>query len=170
MAKEPIFVKKITMKTIAGLNRDIDKAATVKHFLDQLATHPDFAAVSGDVTGFGTKPGVFGENYYFNGTFIAINRKTGEVFKAPKIYLPNDLAENVVAAFNGRVKEGDAGNGVHFSAHIILAEDKGGATGYTFVSKPIANPQSINREAELQAVLTGLPPVKQLAAPAKKAS
>lgn len=165
MAKEPTFVKKITMKVIADIPRDDSKAATIEKFMGTAKSHPDFAAISGDITGYGTKKGAFGENFYFNGSFVAINRKSGQIFTSSKIYLPNDLADNAVAAFNGRSKDSE---GVHFHAHIQIALDPSSATGYTFVSQPIKTPESINREAELIAKLTNLPAPKQLAAPAKK--
>lgn len=161
----PELVKKITCKQLAGIDRAKTKEETVELMKKIADEKPDYAAIVGDMTGYGTVASQYGVTTFLTGSFQAINRNTGKMYKASKVFLPKDFTDVVKAAFDGRDKQNA---GVHVHCTISVVKDSSSATGYTYISQPIKNPESINRDAELSAMLVSLPVPKQIAQ--KKAS
>lgn len=166
MANDTKLLKKITIKEVLELGREMTTEQVKAHFTNLANEQPgrEIAALSGDVTGFGTKTTQFGESIYFTGVFFAQNRETGALYKAAKIYLPRDAAENLVASFGGRQQADDS---IRFTMIVRLTPDP--SQGYTYVCEGIKTPQSINREAELLSMFKNLDVLEPPKAQAKLA-
>ena len=150
-------VRKITVKTVLGIKSKNDEA---KAQLKEIAkTTPNCIAFVGTMNGWGSKATQYGESHFITGELFAKNLVTGEVFESSKAYLPSDITEVSIAAFNNREANSE---GIKIQATISIVEDASLATGYTFISKPIKTPQSVNRAAEMLGALHSVPAPKLL--------
>lgn len=154
-----ILLKKITLKEICELKRDMPKEKVVEFFQAKAEQNAEIAVIAGEMTGYGGRTTQFGESVFLTGLFFAQNRETGQMYKAGKVYLPKDATENLVSMFQQRDQ---ADKYIRFQLSVRVVEDSGN-TGYTYVTEPVRTPESINREAELMSTFAALP------APEKKA-
>lgn len=150
------LLKKITLKEVCELGRDKTTEQVKAFFLEKAKQNAELVAIAGDMTGYGGKMTQYGESFFLTGVFFAQNRVTKALYKASKIYLPKDATETIIAAFQNRKQEADH---VHFKLSVKVVEDAS-ATGYTYICEPVASPESINREAELEASFLALPAPK----------
>lgn len=148
-----VQVKKITIKVVCELGR-MPTDEVKAHFLNLAKHNTEIAAIAGEVTGYGSRATQFGESFFLLGTFFAQNRGTGKLYEANKCYLPKDVTENIVNAFRNRL---DASEHIEFKVIVQIVEDKSGATGYTYICKPIATPESITKRAKMMSTFLSLP-------------
>lgn len=154
MANPATTLKKVTIKSVMGLTREADMKEFCKGLLKD-KKEVEIVAVAGKVTGWGGKVNQFGESQFLIGRFFAINRQTGEQFKASKAYLPKDITENIIAAFD---KRGDVNSAVEFSTTIKIVPDA--AQGYTYICEGLETPDTINEDAHLLSKIASLPAPK----------
>lgn len=155
-------LKKITIKDVCGVERGED----VKEFMRQEAERGgELIAIAGEVTGYGGKATQFGESFFLIGLFVAQNRKTGEVFKSSKVYLPKDVTENIMSAFISRKTDEQS---VKFQLSVSVVKDKSSAVGYAYLCEPIRTPEAVSREQELLASFDALPALPAPSANGKK--
>jgi hypothetical protein len=154
---DAILLKKITLKAVSELGRDVSTGEVTAYFLAKAKAGTELLAVAGEMTGYGLKKSQFGDSFFLTGIFFALNRETGKLYKAGKIYLPKDATENIVAKFEARTQQDEF---VKFQLTVKVVEDKSSSTGYSYVCEPIRSPESIHREAELIGALAALPAPK----------
>lgn len=152
-------VAKITLKVLAGLTREGDMKAAMYKLAEQKG---DFVAIAGDVHAYGVKQGALGDSVMFVGQFVGVNRNTGEVYEATKLYLPRGLADEIKSKFDARTD----GNPITFNAEIkpVLAKDA--VMGFQYIYKPISTAESLNRSNQLLGQIQALPapaPLKAIA-------
>lgn len=145
------LLKKITIKDVLEIKRGEDS----KSVLSSLAENDtEICVISGEVTGYGVKATQYKASHFFVGMFFAQNRTNGKIFKATKIYLPEDFSENIVTTFNNKSEGTDS---VRFQVSIKVVKDTSSNAGYTYICEPIKTPELINKEAEMMATFLQLP-------------
>lgn len=143
-------LKKLSVKEVMGFDeKELLEIANSKK--------NELCVFVGDARTYGVKPTQFGNATFLLGSFLAVNLRNGERFKSTKLYLPNDVAENVVAELDNRE---DRTQPVHFKVQVEVAVSKKSKGGYTYVASEITTPEALDREAEL---------LKMLPAPKKAA-
>lgn len=170
MDKEVNLLSKMNIKAICGLGRGDD----AKEFMrKQAETNAELAAIAGEVTGYGGKVTQYNregeKNFFLLGSFMAINRQTGEVFRSGKLYLPAGITETIKSQFDSRK---EATETVNFQLTVTVIKDKEAATGYVYLVEPIRSPEAVNKERLMLDSLLALPApkekVKQIGATASK--
>lgn len=162
MNKEPRVVKKLSIKTVIGIDREGDTKA---YMIEKAKSQPDIVAFSGEVVGYRQQATQYGKSFALVGTFVGLNLETGEYFEGAQLFLPKDAADNLVAQFDGR-KENDAY--VAFSCIIKVVPDK--AQGFMYITRPVQDATAITRKGELIKALAAIPLTKQIANGSKKAA
>lgn len=74
----------------------------------------------------------FGESLRLIGDFIAVNAKTGEVFRSNRAFLPGIMTDGIVAHISG-----NANVEFSFEVSIIPDENVKSATGYCYSFEPL---------------------------------
>jgi len=101
----------------------------------------------------------------FRGSFEGHNLITGEIFNAPKAYLPG-AAEGTTKAACDTLGEGEA---VEFGVQIAVKKDKTSAVGYVFGVAVPKQPEAQDSLSGLRSQMAALttPGAAQIAAPKK---
>ena len=159
---QPQYPRKITLKECGAQPTKEERAA----MLLNAALKVPLLRVYGIAGAF--KPGSsdFGPFVKFIGQFKAINLKTGEIFVASSMILPQFIEEQI----HGYLSSG-ATTGVEFAFEISAQGDQPGAkpsaTGYTYGAKPLMGFAENSALAALEAKISG-GNVKALADASKK--
>lgn len=120
------LLSKISLKGI--------EAQPAKHSLKP-GDHFGIAAVYGHANKHDTVVTTYGDSTRFYGSFKAINLRTGEQFKAGKIFLPGVVEELLADAID---QLGDDGStNVEFAFEIGVEYAEKGNTGYAYTVKPL---------------------------------
>jgi hypothetical protein len=132
------LVAKLSVKAVAGKISPVAEDADAVHIADFV----------GIADGQKTVQTVFGNAVEFQGNFSGASAKTGEEFRARKMFLPNIAAELLTDAM---AKAGD-GVPVEFGFRIIVVhakDKKSGADTYQYITEPLFE----NRETDPLAAL-----------------
>lgn len=119
-------------------------------------------------------PSPYGETQRLIGDFIAVNLKTGEVFRSNRCFLPGIMKDSIVAAINSAAK----GDAVQFAFLVSVTDDSDNvknAVGYVYTFETLIEMKESNQMAELAKrigvdtapQLVNQNPAKQLEAPVK---
>ena len=94
--KAPKTILKINARTVIGTKE------VIKSLVDDADGEVHIMNVFGVVTGAKTVTGGnFGDSVMFTGSFGAVNKVTGEMFRASKLFLPGMASEIVENQFTG---------------------------------------------------------------------
>lgn len=151
--KEVLPLKTMTIKELSGHGHLKD--SDLKAHLKQLAgtEGQELCAVAGEINGHGSKITPFGPSVYFTGSFVGVNRRTGQQFRSGKFYPSKDFADVLIAQF----ASAGVSSGLRFNVVISVVPSTKGADGYTYVSEPIRTAEVIDRQADLFATLGQMP-------------
>lgn len=159
---QTVPLKKITLKEVCNVKREDDARA---YFLAAAKEERELCMIVGEIRGYGSKASQYGESNFLTGFFMAQNRATGKIYKASKAYLPNDITEELIAAFQSRKTEDEI---IKFQV-TITAVQADTPTGYTFVTEPARTPEAVNRESEMLQTFLAVPaPAEQKKLASKK--
>lgn len=119
--------------------------------------------IVGQVTGFRTGTGTYGEWIMFQGNFVATRKDTGEVFSSPQAGLPAFVSDQLAPL----VKQAN-GQAVEFAFEISIKRREDLGIGYEYLVKSLIE-QQISDPMQALLARAGVT-VPQLAAPAPAAS
>jgi hypothetical protein len=119
--------------------------------------------IVGQVTGYRSDTGTYGEWVMFTGSFVATLKETGEIFSAPQAGLPGFITDQLVPL----VKQAN-GQAVEFAFDVSVKRREDLGIGYEYLVKSLIEQQISDPMAALLA-RAGVT-VPQLAAPAPTAS
>lgn len=144
--------KSLSYKMLAGVGNLLDEEVKA-HFKELAKEDTVIAQVAGEISGFSSKTGQYGENIAFSGEFIAKSAITGDIMETTKMFFDKGFSEILKGQFQNR---GDGNSMVKFSAQISVVKYHK-APGYTFMATPLRTPEAISRRAELLGVLASAP-------------
>lgn len=147
--KDATPVRKISIKTVCG-TPDIEEVIKAKKI--------DLMDVFGIVTRMKTTTSDYGESVKFIGQFRATNLATGELFKAPSLFLPKAWEEELSAAMT-------TGANAEFALRVSVLYDKTSATKYVYDCVSLFEPQVSDAMLALEAKFSEAQ--KRLPAPKK---
>jgi hypothetical protein len=139
------LLRKITVKAVYGdieRPKETDKPVDVMHVIGNAFGVRELEDKY--------KPGEM--TYALRGDFEAVNIGTGEVFRAPEVFLPEPTQSMIV----DQIRKG--ATDIQFALSISFKFSKT-AVGYEYVTKPHVKPSGVDLLAELRASLP------QIAAP-----
>ncbi len=143
------LIRKISAKAVLGASPEKPKKAI------------NLFTVIGIAQGVQTGTTDYGEWTALKGQFEATNKETGEVFQAPKCFLPDPLNGMIAATLQETDEEGNRVNSsVQFAVEVgVKPADT--ATGYEYTTKEIVESNEADPLAALRDAVT-----KALPAPA----
>lgn len=144
--------KAVTYKLLAGIPEK--QGEEVNAFMRDLAKRDAvLMQVAGEITGYTSKQGQFGENIGFNGEFILKSAITGEVFETTKVYFDKAFAEQVKARFDQRSESSER---VQITAQVaVVSHSK--APFFTYMATPLKTAETVSRKAMLLSLLAEAP-------------
>lgn len=113
--------------------------------------------VAGTLNDYEDVPTNFGDSTRLKGEFVAVNvcprsSQGGEIFRANRLYLPDIMTEQLVAAL-ASLKSNDPQAIIEFGFLVSIIPDEKSTTGYVFMSESLLETNKVDPLAKLAATL-----------------
>lgn len=150
MTTEVTTLRKITAKGVLGAIEKPSKPTALFR-------------VYGVINGHELKPATqegYKPSHKFEGTFEAVNLKTGEIFEAPVCYLPSPYDSILARTVDAIVAKSEFPS-VEFALEVGVTPSNKGNTGYEWTTKPIVKPGANDPLIGLRDQVKALPAPKK---------